>query len=69
MVNFVFRKIGEKYFVVDGSNETLAVVGPEGLTAKPGIIAELDQICPASETLVDYIKRRATVGVGAGVST
>jgi hypothetical protein len=64
MINFEFRKIGEKYFVVDGFNETLAVIGPDGLTAKPGIVAELDRICPQSETLVDYIKRRATIGVG-----
>ena len=63
MLSFEFRKIGEKYFVVDGFNETLAVVGPDGLSAKSGIIAELDKICPQCETLVDYIKRRAIVGV------
>ncbi len=64
-INFEFRRVGEKYFVVDGFNETLAVVGPEGLPAKPGIIAELDRVCPAHETLVDFIKRRAETGFGA----
>jgi hypothetical protein len=64
MINFEFRRIGEKYFVVDGFNETLAVVGPDGFSAKPGVIAELDKICPQSETLIDYIKRRAIAGVG-----
>lgn len=64
MVNLEFRKIGEKYFVVDGFNETLAVIGPDGLTAKPGIIAELDRICPQHETLIDFVKRRALLGVG-----
>jgi hypothetical protein len=63
-INFEFRRVGEKYFVVDGYNETLAVLGPEGLTAKPGIIAELDRVCPAHETLVEYIKRRAALGLG-----
>lgn len=64
-ITFGFRRVGEKYFVVDGLNETLAVVGPEGLTAKPGVIAELDNVCPANETLVDFIKRRALLASGA----
>jgi hypothetical protein len=67
-ISFAFRRVGEKYFVVDGSNETLAVVGPDGLTAKPGVIAELDRVCPACETLVDFIKRRAVAGVAQGVT-
>jgi hypothetical protein len=63
---FEFRRVGDKYFVVNDANETVAVVGPEGLSAKPNIIDELDRICPARETLVDFIKRRAAPGASSG---
>ncbi len=65
MMDFEFKRIGDKYFVVDGSNETLAVLGPDGITAKLGIIAQLDRMCGSDETLVDYIKRRC-IGPGLG---
>ena len=65
MTEFVFRRIGDKYFVMDGSNETLALIGPDGFTAKPGVLAQLDNLCGSDETLVDYIKRQC-VGPSLG---
>jgi hypothetical protein len=57
---YQFKKIGDEYFVIDGFNETLAVVAPDGLTAKNEVIAELDKICPQDQTLIEFIRRQAT---------